>query len=371
MISRNSCREITPESSKSSGIRFFEGLSHAAWIVPSSAILVVILFLVLGHVRLSETGSRLINSLVYSFFIGVPSSVLLNWFCHCYQKRLGRWTVIPVILLLALTGTLGSLAGAFVLQIAGLLHHDSWLTEFRSSYPFALVLTLLVGFGVTTYATLRDRLQSATLELRTREVEQERAYKLLAEARLSSLESRIHPHFLFNTLNSIASLIPKDPRHAEDTLAKLASLLRFSLHANQSGLVPLSQELKVVRDYLDIESTRFGGRLRYTIDAPESLGSLKAPPLALQLLVENAVKHVVAQRPEGATLQIAATHLDSQLRLEVIDDGPGFSLDAITPEHGLGNLIARMELLFDERGKLDVARRDHRTVVSLTFPAEI
>ncbi len=119
---------------------------------------------------------------------------------------------------------------------------------------------------------MRHRLQFATLELRTQQAEQERAYKLLAEARLSSLASRIHPHFLFNTLNSIASLIPTDPKRAEDTVGKLASLLRFSLSGNQAGLVPLSQELKIVRDYLEIERTRFGQRLRYTIDARGDAG---------------------------------------------------------------------------------------------------
>ncbi len=148
------------------------------------------------------------------------------------------------------------------------------------------------------------KLQAATLELRTRQVEQERAYKLLAEAQLSSLESRIHPHFLFNTLNSIAALIPSDPQLAEDTVGKLASLLRFSLNANQSGLVPLSQELKIVRDYLEIEKTRFGPRLSYEIAVPETLEDVKVPPLALQSLVENSVKHVVSQRSQGATIQM-------------------------------------------------------------------
>ena len=107
------------------------------------------------------------------------------------------------------------------------------------SYPFSVVISLMFGLSLTTYETLRYKLQAATLELRTRQVEQERAYKLLAEARLSSLESRIHPHFLFNTLNSIAALIPSDPQRAEDTVGKLASLLRFSLNANHSGLVQL------------------------------------------------------------------------------------------------------------------------------------
>lgn len=206
--------------------------------------------------------------------------------------------------------------------------------------------------------------------MRTKQVEHERAYKLLAEAQLSSLESRIHPHFLFNTLNSIAALIPSDPQRAEDTVGKLASLLRFSLNAQHSGLVPLEQELKVVRDYLEIETTRFGSRLRYRMIIPESLGAVRVPPLSLQTLVENSVKHVAAERVDGASIEIAGRMEGGRIVLEVIDDGPGFSLGAVAPEHGLGNLLARLELLFGGEGRLDVVREQEKTVVRMTIPAQ-
>lgn len=351
--------------------RLAEGLSHAAWLVPSVAVLVVILFLSIGHARISETGIKLFGALVYSAIIGIPSALLLNWFSHRYTNRLGRWVLIPQILLLVLTGTVGSLAASITLQFAGLLGGGTWRPEFRGSYPFALVITLVVGLAATIYETLRYKLQSATIALHAQEAERERAYKLLAEARLSSLESRIHPHFLFNTLNSIAALIPSDPRRAEDTVSKLASLLRFSLTANPSGLVPLAQELKVVRDYLEIESTRFGPRLKFEIDVPAALNDVRTPPLSLATLVENAVKHVAAQRTGDAHIRITGARQSASILLEVIDDGPGFSLQAITPDHGLGNLIARLDLLFGARAALRVARRGDRTVVSLEFPTEV
>jgi len=223
---------------------------------------------------------------------------------------------------------------------------------------------------VSFYETMRHQLQAATLELRTRQMEQERANKLLAEARLSSLESRIHPHFLFNTLNSIAALIPKDPQRAEDTVGKLASLLRFSLNANHGGLVPLAQECKMVRDYLEIERTRFGPRLHYEIVMPDSAESLGVPPSALQTLVENCVRHVAAQRTQGAVIQISAAVADGRICLEVADDGPGFSLDAMSPEHGLGNLAARLALLFGDAGRLEVRHEDGKCKVRVSFPME-
>jgi sensor histidine kinase YesM len=343
-------------------------LMRSIWIVAGATLLIFLIFLSTGQVRLSQSGNQILVVFVYSALIALPSIVILTWVSSRYTNRFPRFMILIQALLLVCTASAGTFAGALVLQLVGIIPHGEYWLEVRESLPFSVVISLMFGLAISTYETLRYKLQAATLELRTRQVEQERAYKLLADARLSSLESRIHPHFLFNTLNSIAALIPSDPQRAEDTVGKLASLLRFSLNANQSGLVPLSQELKIVRDYLEIEKTRFGARLRYEIAVPESLDSAKVPPLALQSLVENCVKHVVSQRPQGAAIQITGSKDSNRLRLSVLDDGPGFSLDAITPEHGLGNLIARLELLFGPAGQLEVTREEEKTVVRLAFP---
>ncbi len=309
------------------------------------------------------------GSFIYAMLIGFPTALSLNWIGFRYTERFPRLIFLIFIAVLIAIATCGSLLGAFVLQVTGIIPPHFYLREVQSSLPICLVINLVVGLSVTSYETLRHRLQDATLELRTRQVEQERANKLLLEARLSSLESRIHPHFLFNTLNSIASLIPSDPKRAEDTVGKLASLLRFSISANQSSLVPLSQELKIVRDYLEIEATRFGQRLRYEISVPYGLGDFKIPPLALQTLVENSVKHVAAQRNQPSSIRIAGAQRDGRLELSVTDDGPGFSLADISPDHGLGNLVARLELLFGDAAHLNVKRVDDKTVVSIALPA--
>jgi sensor histidine kinase YesM len=331
-------------------------------------LLVFAIHISLGNMRMSQTGIHIVASFVYTVLIALPSMGILALVTQLYTERFPRLIVLAQIAILLCTSTAGCLAGGIVLQLAGIVPRGGYWIEFWGSFPFATVITLMIGLTTTAHETLRYKYQAATLALRTQQVEQERAYKLLAEARLSSLESRIHPHFLFNTLNSIAALIPSDPQRAEDTVGKLASLLRFSLNANQSGLVPLRIELKIVRDYLEIEKTRFGPRIRYEMAVPEGLQDVKVPPLALQSLVENAVKHVAAQRAQGAFIQIAATKDTNRIRLEVIDDGPGFLLDAITPEHGLGNLIARLELLFGAAGQLEVTRENEKTTVRLSFP---
>ncbi len=365
--SRQSCQMNEERHSSNLSSLVFK----AFWIVFGATLLIFLMFVSQGFVRLSGSGQHLLSIFVYAASIALPSMWLVTQVSVRYSSRLPRLIVAIQALCLIITASAGCLIGALILQFAGIVQPGGYWIEYKASLPFSIVITLAIGMSMSTYETLRYKLQAATLEARTRQVEQERAYKLLAEARLSSLESRIHPHFLFNTLNSIAALIPTDPQRAENTVGKLASLLRFSLNAPHSSLVPLAQELKIVRDYLEIESTRFGSRLRYEISIPGALDSVRVPPLALQTLVENSVKHVAAKRTEGASIQVTGAMEPGGVHFKVIDDGAGFSLGAISPEHGLGNLVARLDLLFGSAGRLDVTRENEKTVVSMSFSAEV
>ena len=343
--------------------------AKAMWIVGGVTVTIMLIFLSTGRIQLSNAGNHAVGAFIYSALIAVPSIYLLTSLSFRYTDRFPRLIFLMQAMVLICTSTVGTFVGGWVMQLVGIVPRGYYWAELRGEMPFSVVISLIFGLSISTFETLRYKYQEAQLELRTQQVEQERAFKLLAEARLSSLESRIHPHFLFNTLNSIAALIPSDPVHAEDIVGKLASLLRFSLNAHQSGLVALSSEIKIVRDYLEIERTRFGARLRYEINIPESLSAVKVPPLALQSLAENVVKHVVSTRTQGASIRITGAADLGRVTLAVMDDGPGFKLDAITPEHGLGNLMARMELLYGAGGTLEVAREGDKTVVRLSFPA--
>ncbi|HMH50132.1 MAG TPA: histidine kinase [Candidatus Acidoferrum sp.] len=221
---------------------------------------------------------------------------------------------------------------------------------------------------MTVYEVTRARLQATEAELRAKEVERERAEKLLAETQLASLESRLHPHFLFNTLNAISALIPDDPERAEKLVEQLAALLRFSLDAGAQHTVPLRTEVEIVRAYLGIEEARLGDRLHCLIETPPELESCVVPPLALHTLVQNSVKHVAAARREATEIRVRAEARDGRLWLGVWDDGAAFALEAVPPGHGLDGLRARLTVLYGEQGRLDVEAADGGKVVSLSFP---
>jgi Histidine kinase len=307
-------------------------------------------------------------SWIYSNCIGGIAFWLIPvvWMGTCQQPPWFRWTARVGGMFGACVA--GSLIGGLLFVALQWQPMSAYWPQFLGTLKFATFLTISAGLSIGIYGTLRDRLDQTTLQLRTKELERERALKLATEAQLASLESRIHPHFLFNTLNSISSLIPDDPARAERLVEQMAALLRFSLDANQSGLVPLSAELKIVADYLEIERARFGDRLRYQIDVPADLNDSRIPPLSLQTLVENSVKYAIAPDRTGGEIRITAARSDGAFHVEVSDPGPAFRLESAPAGHGLDNLKDRLLAVFGGQAALVLQRVGGRNNLILSLP---
>jgi signal transduction histidine kinase len=289
-------------------------------------------------------------------------------FVGCRFRFPFNWAIlVPVMIALGLAGS--SLAIA-ILWTAGYIrpgHVSGW---FMASLKQSVIMTLIFGISISVIEAMRARLDDATMALRTKERDEAEARRLVAEVQLASLESRVQPHFLFNTLNSIAALVHDNPAGAERMTTQLASLLRSSLD-QESPLVSLADELHVVRSYLEIERVRFGDRLRFTIDADaadHALGGARVPRLAIQTLVENSVKYAVSPRREGGTITVRAQTDGSRVRLEVADDGPGFDATSLPHGHGLDLLRSRLSMLFGDDAALRIASGPGSTGVTVDLP---
>jgi sensor histidine kinase YesM len=320
------------------------------------------------HASWHQFGVDVRFGLIYAHCIGTLAFTILRRFAPPMFRWPRFYTVMGMLLTLVAVAVTGSVLAGGIFVLLGMNPPESFWPHLRFGLRITVISTVLIGALTSVFEVLSYRLRDARLELKSKQLEEERARKLASEARLSSLESRVHPHFLFNTLNSISALIREDPGRAERTVERLAGLLRFSLDTGRQPLVPLRQELRVVRDYLEIERTRFGDRLRFQIDVPEALEELEVPPMAVQTLVENSIKHAVAASRGGGEIGVSARVEGGSLILAVSDDGPGFDLRALKEGHGLENLQERLEALFDGAGRLEIARRDNRMVVSVTLP---
>jgi sensor histidine kinase YesM len=307
-------------------------------------------------------------SVVFANIIGTLASVVMPklWPYVVRRRPIVKWSAAAAgLTLVAFVGS--SLASLLLVGIGAHSWSNFW-TEYRLSLELSILITMVFGIAGTAYETLRHQLEQTTLELRTKELERERALKLATEARLSSLESRLHPHFLFNTLNSVSSLIREDPQRAERLIEQMAALLRFSLDSAQMGSVPLEKEMKIVVDYLEIEKTRFGARLKYEIDIPNEFLGTEVPPLTIQTLVENSLKYAVAPRREGGLIRVKGALAGDRLHIEVTDDGPGFSIENLLPGHGLDNLQSRLLALYGMDAAFALGRIDDGMRVTVSVP---
>ena len=320
-----------------------------------------------GRSGLAEILHAWVPALVYTNVTGVPALLFGQRVVEWFTRR--HWPLTAAVAVSTLLfAAAGCLAGQVVLMWLGSRIPEAFWADYLQTLRGALLLSIVFGLGAFSYASLRERLRETEERLHEKEVAEERMLKLAAEARLHSLESRLHPHFLFNTLNSISALIAVDPARAERMLGRLAGLLRSSLDTTTRSLIPLEQELAMVRDYVDIERARFGDRLQGRFEVPAELYDAQVPPLSVQSLVENAVKHGISHERNGGEVCVSASAENGQLWIAVSDTGGGFDLSAVQAGHGLDSLVGRLDALFSSSAHLAVFRRDGRCVVEMVLP---
>ncbi|HUQ79922.1 MAG TPA: histidine kinase [Gemmatimonadaceae bacterium] len=265
--------------------------------------------------------------------------------------------VANVLVVLMYWATTGKFGGLVVLAQQGAI----WATV-----RFHIALTIYASIlGVTQGVLYYRRTQSRELQLAKMEGQ-------LAQARLQALNAQIRPHFLFNTLHTIGQLWRTGRSDdADAVLDHLGALFHKVSSSTSRYEVPLAEELELVRDYLAIEEVRFRDRLRPTVAAPANTLDCLVPPLILQPLVENAVRHGISAVSTAGVLEVSAAREGSRLRLTVRDDGPGLSAGTKSPGSGTGlrNTRERLAQLYGDRGLMSIAEAPGGgTIVTVDIP---
>jgi hypothetical protein len=214
------------------------------------------------------------------------------------------------------------------------------------SWAIGATIALLVGGVMMTMRQLRAKVLTTELE---------------------ALQARINPHFLFNTLNSIAALIREDPARAENMTLQLSALFRYTLQAPRAGLVTLGEELVIVQGYLAIEQERLGSRLTAAIDVDAALHELRIPALTLQPLVENAIKYGIATDVDGGSVRVGGWREGDLVHLTVVNSGRGERQAPGTGE-GLESVNRRLRATFGGRSAVTLRTTADGTEARVTFP---
>jgi hypothetical protein len=305
----------------------------------------------LSPILLYNSGRTRVLPLLYPVILKVALGLAGTHLLHlCIRRR--QWLhmtgghltlrLLSAIALLAgiLTG-IESFAGAW-------LPHDPMYhpTDPRRVFLSWIGWMIVLSLWTTLYVTIHEFRGRRAREMRSLRLEM-----MVQEAQLSGLRAQLNPHFLFNCLNGLREVIAEDPERAQLMVTQLSALLRYALQSNQPEMVPLADEIRAVKDYLALEEIRFEERLRVEWSVAPEACEVHVPPMLLHTLVENALKHGIAHRPQGGEVAILARLEGEQLELDVINSGEIDSQpspDAV----GLKNAQEMIKLLYGDRASL-------------------
>lgn len=318
--------------------------------------------------RLIGFGGTFAQNFVFSQCIGLSIAALVDGGRRVIWRE-GVPPMGPFLVLVAL-GCLGGLAAGVGMGTALLgLPMSMWRPVGNHSVSIVLAVAL-AGTGIGTYhgwsRARLSQLREAAARQALREASVERQLVL---ARLKTLQAQLEPHFLFNVLANLDALIASDAARARMLLAHLNRFLRASLAATRAEVTSLADEFVLLDALLAIQQVRFGERLRYAFDLPDDCRALRVPPMLVQPLVENALKHGVEPLPEGAAVHVEAwleaSGEDSQhVVIRVADDGAGFHADTGADGVGLMNIRERLRVRYGDAASLTLAEGVPRGVVA-------
>jgi two-component system LytT family sensor kinase len=279
---------------------------------------------------------------------------IYHWIRRSIRKSFIDWQTSFFFLILGLEFIRIQLHRAFPARIFA-LDANNWLIN----------LAIYAGTVMAVAIALKV-LNNVRIEMKLEQQE-----RLLLQARMEALQSQINPHFLFNTLNSVASLVRRNPDSAREMIVKLGNILRRLLRKGDS-FVPLREELEFLDDYLDIEVARFGrDKLKVVKELePASLEHL-VPSMILQPLVENAVKHGFSSTVDGGSIYIRSRCAEQRVVIEVEDDGVGMSVTSASTGTGIGmvNVTERLQVVYGDAAEITIESQPGRgTLVRLVLP---
>ncbi|MDP2368877.1 sensor histidine kinase [Rhodoferax sp.] len=318
-------------------------------------------------------GGEFLQNMVYSHSIGLNIWLIIELAMRCWIKDRDRqWRGLFVIVPLGVTAgyAIGMSVAAWLLN-----HPVQWVLSPHRGQNMALLLLSLTAGGVMTYYFMsREQLSKAREESARSAAQTEAAQRHAAEAQLKLLETQLEPHMLFNTLANLRALIGVDAARAQEMLDRLVAYLRATLAASRASSYSLGAEFERLNDYLELMRVRMGARLQFELHLPAELSNQQIPPLLLQALVENSIKHGLEPSVQGGRIDIRAQRDGQRLLLQVQDTGVGLRSAAPVADpgdggFGLRQVKERLQASYGAQASLTVANAPSGgTAVTITLP---
>ncbi|MGB3182526.1 MAG: histidine kinase [Cyclobacteriaceae bacterium] len=298
----------------------------------------------------------------------VPVTAFFIFSTHMYRKLIIRWgwlqlmlpRLIPRVLLICLI--LGVLSYSFQLLqyvVIGQFNNSiGWDTEAMLQILGSTLSNATLYFLWSLIYFMYHYVQNYNQTLKYEAV--------INEMELNKLKSQLNPHFIFNALNSIRALVDEDPRKSKNAITQLSNILRSSLITDKKRLIPFDVEMKTVVDYLELESIRFEERLKIDFDLDPRSGNFDVPPLMIQTLVENGIKHGISSLVQGGNITVGTTILDDEKMIIQIRNSGQYKNGVTRPHsgYGLDNTKQRLRLIFGSAASFSIKNEDTQTVLT-------
>jgi len=296
------------------------------------------------------------------FLIWLPLGITIT---HAYRFIVLKYNVlkvnlffqIPIIIISSLIMSI--LFFIINIGIVNLFSHTPEQVDLLAATSKILSLVLIfiiwsvIYFGFHFFDNYkRTEIQNLRLEANTKEVE------------LNKLKSQLNPHFMFNSMNSIRALVDEDPKKAKVAITQLSNILRNTLMMHKNKYIKLEEELILVKDYLELEHIRFEERLNFNFSIDPNTLSLNVPPMMIQTLVENGIKHGIGKYPEGGHISINALKTETGFEIEIINTGQLMLQTKSDSGVGVENTTNRLELLFGKKASFSLKNLDDKNVIS-------
>lgn len=289
-------------------------------------------------------------NILFSLFITLSiANVFMLTQKYFSAVKIGFWKFVGVYYLCSLVGLfIGIELSYFIISLIFKINFEfgTHVSDYKSTSLICIIISTLILF-------YHFQQVNATNALNAKELDLTRLNQLKTEAELQTLQAKINPHFLYNTLNSIASLIHEEPDKAEDMTLKLAKLFRYSMNSITENFTTISEELEILNAYLAIEKVRFGNRIVFEINVNKELLNQQIPRFLLQPLVENALKHGLKDKIENGLVKIEILQINHQLQLLIYDNGIPFPEELIAG-YGLQSTFDKLKLLYKDNYDIQI-----------------
>lgn len=340
------------------------------WLMQVAGWFLFIVLILLQNILSGAVDVGIWKFLVLNFLLGLAISHGMRYVIIRFTMlRMRIAAVIGYVILLSILGAFLATAAIFIVQ--------NFIFQYEQNIPLSIGAVLSLVFPFMVVFLIWNILYFAANYLKNYEREEIKNLRLSAsmtEVELLNLRTQLNPHFMFNALNSIRALVDENPALAKRSITRLSLILRSSLTSGRHPLVPLTTELKMVIDYLELEKIRFEERLKYFLDIPEHLMQAEIPPLLLQTIVENAVKHGIGSRKEGGEIRISVSEYEPDgIRVLVFNSGdfdPEKTGKRSGTGTGLSNSRRRLKLLYGKRSSLTIANTPEGVACTLIIPSQ-